>query len=92
MSASAASVLNDLADQVAAAANLDDAARRNVDFDLEVGDPEFAISDALLATRTPLPTPLLARIREGVNLGWYQDATRRLVLDALDRQERQNVA
>lgn len=92
MSTTARLDLLDLADQVATAADLDTQSRRNVEFDLEVGDPEFAISNALLATRTPLPLRLLKRIRKGVEMGWYRATTRKLVLDALARQERQSVA
>lgn len=84
----AASALNDLADEVAAAADLDDAARRGVDFSLEVSDPELAICDALIDAKTPLPAGLLKRIRAGVEIGRYHGATRDEVIAALDRQER----
>lgn len=88
----AARALNDLADQVAAAAELDDGARRNVLFDLEFGDAACAICDALLATRSPLPAHLLKRIRDGVTDGWYDGSIRDLVLHALCRQERRHTA
>jgi hypothetical protein len=45
--------LADFGDQIAAAAGLDDAVRREVAFDLEVRDPECAICDAFLATKSP---------------------------------------
>lgn len=83
----AAQALNDLADQVAAAADLDDDARRNVDFDRQFDDAASAICDALLATITPLPLHLLRRIRQGVEAGWYEGSIRDLVLHALRRQE-----
>lgn len=79
--------LNDLADEVAAAADLDGSARRNVEFDLEFDDAASAICDALLSTRTALPADLLKRIQEGVSAGWYDGSTRDLVLHALCRQE-----
>jgi hypothetical protein len=82
---------NDLADQVAAAADLDDQARGRVQFDLDWGDADVAICDALLATRTPLPNDLLTAIRDRAP-NWYFDATLKLVLDAIDRQQRQNAA
>lgn len=87
---SAAIALNDLADQVVAAADLDDLARGRVQFSLDYSDAEYAICDALLATRTPLPDGLLTQIRRGVQSGWYQGATRQRVLAAIDDQERQN--
>lgn len=90
MSDAAAIALNDLADQVAGAADLDSSARRDVAFDIEVGDPEFAIYDALLATRKPLQKELLDRIRKGVDAGWYDGPMRRAVVDAIGQQQRQN--
>jgi len=85
--------LADFADQVAAAADLDDAARREVAFDLEVGDPEWAICDAVLATKSPLPVEMLRRIREDLLTDhWYSVDTEQLIADAVDRQERRQVA
>lgn len=82
---------NDLADQVAAAADLDDQARGRVQFALNYSDADVAICDALLATRTPLPNKLLDQVRAGAK-SWYRGATLKLVLDAIDRQARQNAA
>jgi hypothetical protein len=85
--------LGDFADQVAAAADLDEDARRTVAFDLEVGDPEWAICDAVLATKSPLPLEMLQRIRRDLLTGkWFSGDTRQLIADAIDRQERQHVA
>ncbi len=78
---------NDLADRVAAAADLDDQARGRVQFDLAYSDADVAICDALLATRKPLPADLLSSIRDAAGR-WYFGATRTLVLDAIDRQSR----
>jgi hypothetical protein len=80
--------LNDLADQVAAAADLDDAAHADVAFDIEVGDPDIAIYQALLATRKSLPADLLQRIRVGIDAGWWTAAMRDHALAALNKLQR----
>jgi hypothetical protein len=77
----------DLADQVVAAADLDDQARDRVQFDMDYSDAEVAICEALLATRKPLPLGLLVEIRTRAS-SWLSGAALQKVLDALDRQER----
>ena len=56
----------DLADQMAAAADLNDQARGRVEMELEFGDAEYVICICLLETRTPFPAALLAQIRARV--------------------------
>lgn len=80
--------LNDLADQVAAAADLNADDRTAVDFDIEVGDPAIAIFEALMGTRTPLPAPLLQRIQDGINAGWWTQSLRDAALPVLQKQLR----
>lgn len=77
----------DLADRVAAAADLDDQARGRVTFELDYGDSDHAICIAVLETRTPLPADLLQHISDGADTYWYDQPTRDLVLAAVRRQQ-----
>ena len=70
---------------MAAVADLDADARRDVDCDIEVGDSEVTIYKALLATRLPLRADLLCSIRAGIVSGWYGGAMRDQALDAIGR-------
>ena len=83
--------LIDLADQAAAAADLNDQARGRIESELEFGDEHYALVIAVVETRKPLPSNLLREIRAGAD-EWFSDSTRQLVLDAVQRQERANAA
>ncbi|OCB09236.1 hypothetical protein A5717_26025 [Mycolicibacterium porcinum] len=83
--------LIDLADQAAAAADLDDQARGRIQSELQFGDADYALTIAVLETRKPLPTDLLKQIRSGADQ-WFRGSTRSLVLDAVRRQELANAA
>jgi hypothetical protein len=79
------------ADQVSAAADLADDVRKVVATDLAVGNAEWAIFDAVLGTRSPLPVLLLERIRsDALPMRWYGPDDHKLLVDALDRQTRQH--
>lgn len=78
--------LIDLADQAAAAADLDAQARARVQSELEFGDADYALTIAVLETRKPLPANLLKQVRAGADK-WFSAPTRQLVLDAVGRQE-----
>lgn len=81
----AVAALIDLADTVAAAADLDEAARRSVNNEREVGNPDWVICYAVLRSNTMLPAPLLQQIRDTVlALDLYSGLTKHLVLNALD--------
>ncbi|MEO6792425.1 MAG: hypothetical protein ABI253_02330 [Mycobacterium sp.] len=81
-----------LAGQAVAAADLDDQARGRVDVEIEFGDTAIALGIAVLETRRPLRTEVLDQVAVGA-AAWYANAAyRRLVLDAVARQKRQNVA
>lgn len=75
------------ANDAAHAADLDDDVRRAVATDLAVGNAEWAIFDAVIGTRKPLPAPMLQRIRDDVlPMKWYDDADDlSLFVDALGR-------
>jgi hypothetical protein len=78
----------DYARKVATAADLDDAARREVERDLFVGEPGLAIFDAVTSARSPLPKRMLQRIRrELVDRGWYDDGDTKQMIAAIAQQE-----
>lgn len=83
----------DLADAVAAAADLNDQARGRVDAELEYGDMYYALCICVLETRRPLPLDLITQILTGLDT-WYRSETdtQNLMRDALTRQRRQHHA
>lgn len=82
-----------LAEQAAAAADLDDQSRARMDAELEWGVDEMAICQAVLETRTPLPPAILDQIARWVDR-WESRPSdyHRLVVDAIARQQAANTA
>lgn len=83
-----------LAEQAAAAADLDDQSRARMDAELEFGTDEFAIMQAVLETRAPLPPAILDQIAQWVD-SWDlspDDTYRRLVIDGIAKQQAANAA
>lgn len=81
-----------LADQAAAAADLDSKSRDQFQSEMDFGDTEIALSIAVLDTRKPLPTAILDEVAAGADRWYINDTYRQLVLDAVARQRRQNAA
>lgn len=79
-----------LADTVVAAVTLDESLRVKLYRDLEEGPPEKIVMTAVLASRTPLPAYVIAQIRHFVSFGPYAVDERRKLVNALDRQLREN--
>ncbi|AHC27813.1 MULTISPECIES: hypothetical protein [Mycobacteriaceae] len=79
-----------LAEQATAAADLDGKSRDQFQWEMDFGDTEIALSIAVLDTRKPLPTKTLDEVAAGATR-WYLNGTyRQLILDAVDRQQRQH--
>lgn len=81
----------DLAERVGAAADLDGQPRGRFDMEMEFGDERYALIIAVVETRKPLPSDLLDEVRRAADEG-FNDYSRELLIDAVQRQESANTA
>lgn len=83
--------IDDVADQAAAAADLNSQARGRVELDQDLGQSATVLVTCILETRTPLPTDILREVRAQAD-DWFLSDLRPTILDAVDAQERLNAA